>query len=129
MNPPVERAVADIRATFVGHQVDVQPDPDGGAYVKVHDLLLGEQYAPSVSWVAFHITFQYPHADVYPHFCVAGLKKRGEDVVDPFHKGDWKTPSSTVVATAVSRRSNHWNPAADTAAIKLMKVLEWIRNQ
>lgn len=131
MNPAVEKAIADIRATFAGHTVDVEPDPDGGAHVTVHDLRLGDQYTPSVSWVAFHITFQYPHADVYPHFCVAGLKKRGEDVTPPFHKGDWKTPTMTnaVAATSVSRRSNHWNPAVDTAAIKLMKVLEWIRSQ
>ena len=129
MNPSVEKAITDIRATFAGHQVDVEPDPAGGAYVTVHDLQLGDQYTPSVSWMAFHITFQYPHADVYPHFCVAGLKKRGEDVTAPFHKGDWKTPTIAVAATSVSRRSNHWNPTVDTAAIKLMKVLEWIQSQ
>jgi len=129
MNPPVEEAIAEIRATFADHQVDVEPDTDGGAFVTVQNLQLGDQYTPSVSWMGFHITFQYPHADVYPHFCVAGLKKNGVDVVPPFHKGDWKTPSSAVAATTVSRQSNHRNPAVDTAAIKLMKVLEWIRKQ
>ena len=129
MNPPVEKAVADIRTTFAGHKVDAEPDPDGGAHVTVHDLQLGDQYTPSVSWVAFHITFQYPYADVYPHFCVVGLKKRGVDVSAPFRKGDWKTPTIALAATSVSRRSNHWNPAVDTAVIKLMKVLEWIRSQ
>jgi hypothetical protein len=129
MHTPVEQAIAEIRATFPGHQVDVEPDPDGGAYVAVRDLHLGDQYAPSVSWVGFHITFQYPHADVYPHFCVAGLKKNDAAVAAPFHKGEWKPPSGAVPATSVSRRSNHWNPAVDTAAIKLMKVLEWIRSQ
>jgi len=79
--------------------------------------------------MAFHITFQYPHADVYPHFCVAGLKKNGVEVVDPFHKGDWKTPSSAKAATSVSRRSNRRDPTVETAAIKLTKVLEWIRSQ
>jgi len=117
MIPAVEKAIADIRATFAAHRVDVEPDPAGGAYVTVHDLPLGDQYVPSVSWIAFHITFQYPHADVYPHYCIAGLKKRGVDVTDPFHKGEWKTPSVTSPATSVSRKSNHWNPATDTAVI------------
>jgi len=129
MNPPVEQAIADIRTTFVNHQVDVEPDADGGAYVKVHNLHLGDQYAPSVSWVGFHITFQYPHADVYPHFCLAGITKNGAALAAPFHKGEWKPPSGAVPATSVSRRSNHWNASVDTAAIKLMKVLEWIRSQ
>jgi hypothetical protein len=129
MTASVEQAIAEIRAAFVGHQVDVEPDPDGGAYVRVHNLHLGNQYEPSVSWFAFHITFQYPHADVYPHFCVAGLKKNGVEVVDPFHKGEWKTPSGAEPATAVSRRANRWNAAVDTAAIKLTRVLDWIRRQ
>jgi hypothetical protein len=129
MKPDVEQAIAEIRATVAGHQVDVEPDPDGGAYVTVRDLHLGDQYAPSVSWVGFHITFQYPHADVYPHYCVAGLKKNGTDVDKPFHKAEWKPPSGMVPATSVSRKSNHWNAAADTAAIKLLKVLEWVRSQ
>jgi len=129
MNSNVEQAIAEIRATVAGHQVDVEPDADGGAYVTVRDVHLGDQYTPSVSWVGFHITFQYPHADVYPHYCVAGLKKNGADVGKPFHKAEWKPPSGTVAATSVSRKSNHWNAAADTAAIKLLKVLEWIRSQ
>lgn len=129
MNPSVEKAIAEIKATFVGHQVNVESDSDGGAYVTVQGLHLGDQYTPNTSWVAFHITFQYPHADVYPHFCVAGLKRNGQEVTDPFHKGEWKTPTITVPATSVSRRSNHRNAAVDTAAIKLMKVLEFIRSK
>ena len=130
MNPSVTQAIAEIQATFAGHQVDVEPDPDGGAFVSVRDLHLGDQYMPSVSWVGFHITFQYPHADVYPHYCVAGLKKNGADVGVPFHKAEWKPPSGAAVsATSISRKSNHWNAAADTAAIKLLKVLDWVRSQ
>jgi hypothetical protein len=29
----------------------------------------------------------------------------------------------------VSRRSNRWNAANDTAALKLAKVIEWLRSQ
>jgi hypothetical protein len=129
MNASVEQAVAQLRMTFEGHRIDIEPDSDGGAYVRVHDLDLGDQYEPHKSWMAFHITFQYPHADVYPHFCVTGLKKNGAEVTPPFHKGEWKTPTVAEPATSVSRRSNHIDPAVDTAAIKLLKVLEWMGKQ
>ena len=33
------------------------------------------------------------------------------------------------LALQVSRRSNRWSPALDTAAAKLLKVLEWVRSQ
>ncbi len=93
MTPAIEQAIAEIRVTFEGHPIDVDPDPEGGAFVTVHDLSLGDQYEPSVSWVAFRITFQYPHADVYPHFCVGGLKRKdGTELGDPFHKATWETP-------------------------------------
>ena len=36
--------IAEIRATFAGHQVDVEPDSDGGDYVTVPHLC---QYAQS----------------------------------------------------------------------------------
>jgi hypothetical protein len=130
MTPAIEQAIAEIRATFDGHPIDVDPDPEGGAFVKVHDLSLGDQYEPSVSWVAFRITFQYPHADVYPHFCVGGLKRKdGTELVAPFHKATWETPRGAEASISVSRRANHWNAAVDTAAIKLTRVLEWIRSQ
>ena len=35
----------------------------------------------------------------------------------------------TGAATMVSRKSNRWNPAQDTAALKLAKVLDWIRTR
>lgn len=129
--PAVEEAVTDIRKSFAGHSVDAEPDADGGAFVTVHDLLLGEQYEPSVSWIGFHLTFQYPHADIYPHNTVAGLKrKNGEDLGQGFHTDgkEWKTPSRSQPATMMSRKSKDWDPARDTAAVKLQKVLDWIRS-
>lgn len=125
MTPAVEQAIAEIQATFPGHQVDVEPDSDGGAYVTVRDLPLGDQYTPSVSWVGLHVTFQYPHPALNQLFCVAGLKKNGADVTAPFHKGEWTPPSGKVAATMISRKSPGWDAAVDTAAIKLLKVLEW----
>lgn len=130
MKPAVLQAIDEIRKSYIGHQVDDEPDGDGGAFVKVHDLDLGNQYDPTRSWIGFRITFQYPFADVYPHFCVAGLKRRdGAGLGEGFSAGEWKTTSRSEPAVQVSRRSNRWDSSADTAAIKLDKVLKWMRTR
>ncbi len=131
MKQAVEQAIDEIRKSFLGHQVDVEADDDGGAFVKVHNLCLGPQYEPERSWVAFHVTFQYPFADVYPHFVPGGLKRKDGAVLgEAFNAGsEWKTPSGSEPAVCVSRRSNHWDSTADTAVIKLDKVLAWIKSR
>ena len=131
MSTAVEQAVEEVRSAFPAHTVDVESDGHDGACVKVHDLCIGEQYEPDISWVAFRITFQYPHADVYPHFCVPGLKRKdGKALGNEFNPNNtWQTPTKSEVATMISRRSNHLNPATDTAALKLAKVLDWVRSR
>lgn len=128
MTPEVAQAIEELRAAFPGSRVDVTPEPQGGAYVVVADQEYGAQYQPERGWVGFLITFQYPHADVYPHFVAGGLKRKdnhslGEGLSGPT---TWPgCPGEQVVQ--ISRRSNRLNPAVDTAAMKLAKVLEWMR--
>jgi hypothetical protein len=130
MNETVQHAVEEIRNAYRGHALDVLPDNEGGVFVKVHDLPLGEQYEPTSSWVAFRITFQYPFADVYPHYCVANLVRKDNCVLgDGFSKNTWKSPAGEEAATMISRRSNQLNAATDTAALKLAKILDWIKNK
>ena len=127
MTPEVANAVEEVKAAFPGLQVDVTPEAQGGAYVVVHGLPVGPSYAPAHTWVGFLIPFLYPHADVYPHFVDGSLRKgsgapHGVGITGP-------TAWNGRAALQVSRRSNRWNPATDTAALKLAKVLEWLRSQ
>jgi hypothetical protein len=133
MNGAVEQAIEEIRNAFPEqeHRLDADPDEEGGAYIKVHDLFVGDQYEPSLSWIAFRITFQYPYADVYPHFCIASLKRKdGAGVGAGFNLNQtWNTPRGSEPAILMSRRSNRLNPESDTAALKLAKVLDWMRTR
>ncbi len=127
MTPEIEVAIQEIRDALPGHQVEVGEEPQGGAYVVVHDLPIGDHYTPSAAWVGFLITFQYPRADVYPHFLAPDLSRvDGGNLSSTFRRGQtfWGRP-----AIQVSRRSNGWNAAVDTAALKLVKVLDWVRSQ
>lgn len=127
MTPEVAEAVEEVRKAFEGHGVDVEEEGQGGGYVTVHDLFLGARFKPTVSWVGFLVTFQYPRADVYPHFIDAGVvRAEGGQLPSGITAGhNWRGKA----ALQVSRRSNRWNAATDTAALKLAKVLEWLRGQ
>lgn len=127
MTPDVERAIAEIQQAFSENAVEIQPDPNGGAYITVQDLAIGDQYIPSRSWVGFKITFQYLHADVYPHYINGPVRR-----VDGQAYGAGMQVSQSWQgrnAVMVSRRSNRWNAAVDTAATKLAKILSWVRSQ
>ncbi|SRR6266404_1593200 len=127
MTPEVERAIREIETAFDGHKVDFESEPQGGAYVVVHDLFIGERYVPTTTWFGFLITFQYPRADVYPHLVDPELRRADGRPLGAGFSGPtgWYGRS----AIQVSRRSNRLNPAIDTAATKLAKVIEWMKSQ
>jgi hypothetical protein len=62
---------------------------------------------------------------------VPNLRRQdGKPLGEAFHlNNQWQHPSGTDLATMVSRRSNRRNPATETAALKLTKVLDWIRSR
>lgn len=130
MNPPVQEAIRELEAAYPGHRVEAVDDGEGGAFVRVHELLYGPQYKPTVGWVTFRVTHSYPHADIYPHYLPAEVARvTDQPLGEAFHKQDMQLGPFAGASTTVSRRSNRWNPAHDTAALKLQKVLDWIRTR
>jgi hypothetical protein len=124
MTDPVKIAIEEIRATYPDATVTVQGDNDGGAHVIVEPVSIGEVYIQDTSWIGFRITFQYPYADVYPHFVRSDLQRR-----DGRPLGDGISGGHTFIgrsAVQLSRRSNNLNPGVDTAVLKLGKVLRWL---
>ena len=126
MNPEVEEAVAELQGTFVGIGVTAEDDGDGGAYVEMFPVDPGPEYAQHETWLRFHVGCQYPYADVYPLYARPDLVR----VDANGHRtgialGEFRGES----ALQLSRRSNHRNAEFDTAARKVLKVLEWLRSQ
>ena len=120
----VAKAIDELRSTFAQCTVETEPDGSGGAFVRVRNIPLGSPYSQSSLWIGFQITFQYPYADVYPHFTNPTLTRvDGADLGSGFGSAQfWNEP-----AIQISRRSNGLNPATDTAALKLLKVIQWLR--
>lgn len=121
----VADAIEGIKATFPGKEVIVSADADGGASVIVEDIDLGMPFDQEKTWFGFRIGFQYPHGDIYPHFVRNDLKRKNASGLGP-----GLTPNHNFLgrnAIQISRRSNYWDPTRDTAALKLLKVIEWLR--
>jgi hypothetical protein len=124
VTPEVSGAIDEIRTAFPAATVSAREDADGGAFVTVNPVALGAAYLQDETWVKFHITFQYPQSDVYPHFVRPDLARADGQ---PLGEGMSPVPSANddEPAIQISRRSTRLNPATDTAALK---VLAWLRS-
>jgi hypothetical protein len=127
MLPEVERSIQRIRDSLPDHGIKVMPDGQGGADVIVSELMIGDQYAPSRSWVGFHIDFNYPRADIYPHYLDAAVVRLDQRGLGEGFSGptDWQKRR----VWQISRKSKRWDPNTDTVDLKLAQVLDWIRSR
>jgi hypothetical protein len=127
MTPEVTKAIEELREAFPTCEVTFREDAEGGALVTMNPIDLGPAYLQDHTWIKFHITFQYPYSDVYPHFVRPDLARADGQ---PLGEGMAMTSSPDgEPAVQISRRSNRLNPATDTATLKLTKVLDWLRTR
>lgn len=125
IKPEVQKAIEEVRES-VASEVTVRSDGQGGAFVIIDDVELGPAYVQSSSWLGFLISFQYPAAEIYPHFLRGDLQRKdGAALTPPLSNGH---TFESRPAVQLSRRSKGWNASLDTAAIKLSKVLQWLRS-
>ena len=127
MKETVKKAVDDIKTAFPDNTVTAQEDGQGGAWILIEDVPTGQTYSLESTWVGFHVTFQYPYADVYPHFIRSDLTRKDQRPLGDGISGGHNFLGRP--ALQVSRRSNRLNPNTDTALLKLMKVLEWLKTR
>ncbi|MGB8020003.1 MAG: hypothetical protein WCF04_02115 [Candidatus Nanopelagicales bacterium] len=122
---PVDRAVEELRKQFAGHEMSIDHEFGGDAVVIIENIHVGDQYAPSATWLGFRISAAYPNADIYPHHIGPVGRRDGGAHGAAVQRVTWKGRP----ALQLSRRSNGWNPRRDTAALKAAKVLAWFADQ
>lgn len=126
MNAAVTQAIEEIEVTFPDATVTIKEDA-AGVWVTVDPVDLGPNWTPSSTAFTFHLASTYPYADVYPHFLGANVvRTEGGGYVEAV------TPNAAWdghPAVQVSRRSSKWNAVNDTAALKGLRVLDWLRAQ
>ncbi|HKV98628.1 MAG TPA: hypothetical protein VJN96_02330 [Vicinamibacterales bacterium] len=130
LKPAVVEAISQIEARFGADNVQHLEDGSGGAYVVVDGLDLGTTYTNStrVSWMGFRIGFQYPMADIYPHFVRPDLARVDGRAFGSGVSGPTRFVGYERDALQLSRRSNRRDAGVETALIKMLKVLDWIRS-
>lgn len=135
VTPEIEVAISEVQAQHADATVTFFPDGDGGAFVTLDKTPLASQYNQTETWIKFHITVNYPVADVYPHFIEPSVRLTGASHADATPLGEgtslgtFKFANENLHAIQISRRSNHLNPEIDTAALKLTKVLHWLETR
>lgn len=136
LTPEVAEAVSELRDAYPDATLTAVEDGSGGAFVTLDAVELGPRYMPSTSWLKFQVTFQYPAADVYPLFIHPDVRRVDSPSPNgtPLGEGtmlnqymDGPDPAKTIPTIQLSRRSTRLNPATDTAALKVEKVLTWLR--
>ncbi len=121
--PAVAAAIEQLKGDFCDSQITIREDGEGGAYVTLETVALGAPYQQATTWVGFRILNQYPYADVYPHYVGSNLARiDGRPLAPELQRVTFEGRD----AIQVSRRSNRLNPASDTAALKLRKVIAWL---
>ena len=126
MKPAIEQAIEELRRCFSGAAVTADGKDDGSAVVTIDSVDLGPLYIPQQTWIKFAITFQYPYADIYPLFARPDLVRADGQ---PHGKGITSKKFEGQNALQLSRQSNNLNPEIDNAALKVTKVIQWLKEQ
>jgi hypothetical protein len=122
----VDEAVRQLKAGLPEFPWDVREDGQGGAILIGDGLALGGPWLQGDTWIGFRIAFNYPYADVYPHFVRGDLARRDGG---PLGEALSATTFEGRAAIQISRASNRRDPSHETALLKLLKVMTWLRER
>lgn len=119
-------AVDELRATFPDADVRAVPDGSGGCWIIIDTVEIGVRWDPAKTWIGFHLAANYPYADVYPLFIDAACRLVESGGLPEAVTAGAAMPGVEGQCLQVSRKSNRWNPIRDTAAQKLLNVIDWL---
>ena len=126
MKNEVAMAIGELQAQFEGAAIASRDDGQGGAFVVLEPVCLGPRFEPNESWVGFHITAQYPYADIYPVFVGADIVRVDgrpfQAPVTPNHKFEGRP------ALQVSRRNSSAQTGLQTAKTKILKIINFLES-
>jgi hypothetical protein len=132
MKQAVQAAVAAIIEAYGAGNVRAVPDGQGGAWVEVTGVALGQTYTQDSTFALCLLPFNLPDADVYPLFVRHDLIRRdGGGLGEGFSTTSvsWPGEQQPTSATQVSRRTRRNEFTRQTPLQKINKVLDWVRTR
>jgi hypothetical protein len=125
--PSVALAIEQLRQNFPDCEFEVTPDGSGGAWFVLHKITLGAPYENEKIWAGGDLSAQLPYADLYPVFVSAELKRSdGNALGEAISQGQNFHGRGAV---QISRRSNNRDARFENPAVKLKKVLSWLKSR
>jgi hypothetical protein len=127
----VSRAIDELGASFPDSSVTAEETGDGGAWVLVDPITIGAAFTVEQTWVRFRIHYNYPEADIYPLFVTPDLRrKNGAELrADQGFQQIMCGPDGNIPSTQLSRTTRGLRSEWNSAAGKLLKVLQWLEQQ
>lgn len=124
----VKTALDSLDAAFPALPPRVVPDGQGGAWVEYIDMPLGAPFEQDSTFVVFLLPFNLPGSDIYPMFVRPDLTRLdGQSLGQAFQVTQLSWPGEPLPRSVVQlSRRTRGAFAAQTAAQKLIKVLEWM---
>jgi hypothetical protein len=126
MNPSVATGVEELKRQFIESSFTLREDNQGGVYVVIDNFPLGARFQPVPNWLGFHISAQYPYADIYPVFIGHDVKRvDGVPFTAPVTAGH---NFEGRPALQISRRSGTAANGLQKATAKILKILAFLGN-
>jgi hypothetical protein len=121
LSADVSEGVRQLEDAFQD-RVSYEPDGQGGAYITIADIVLGDAWNVFSAPLTFHLAYNYPAAAPYPFYLPGGTEP----------KSTWPAALQRVgwrerAVLQVSLRHNNWDPARDSAIGSVLQVGDWLR--
>lgn len=132
MKEAVQTALAAIIERYGADRVRAVPDGQGGAWVEIRGVGLGDTYSQGTTSAIVLLPFNLPNADVYPMCIRADLTRRdGGALGEGFSATSlsWPGDEQPRAVTQVSRRTRRSDFTRQTPLQKVEKVIDWIRTR
>lgn len=128
----VQAAANAITAAYGAESVRTVPDGQGGAWIDIADVALGDRYQQDTTFVLCLLPFNLPGADIYPIFIRHDVSRRDDNGLgEGFGATEvsWPGEENPRAVVQVSRRTRRNEFALQTPLQKIEKVLEWVRTR
>jgi hypothetical protein len=124
MKVEVSAGIEDLKKQFPFATVKVRDDGQGGAYVVIEPVELGDRFLPAQSWVGFQIPAQYPYADIYPVFIGGDVRRAdGKCFAVPVTGGHSFEGRQAI---QISRRNSAAQNGLQRVCVKVLKILDFL---
>lgn len=126
MKTDIAKGIEELKEQFSPSVFTIREDGSGGAYVCIESVQLGERYQPASTWMGFHMTAQYPYADIYPVFMGVEVNRvDGVAFAAPVTRGH---TFESRPAIQISRRCSTADNGLQKATAKILKILNFLGN-